>query len=74
MSFDCPTGPNQIIQHGINGLLVPSEDKDRLKEALHSLMVEKEMRERMGKKASYVSKQYAPDKIMALWEKLAFRG
>jgi len=74
VSFDCPTGPNQIIQHGINGLLVPSEDKDRLKEALHSLMVEKEMRERMGKKASYVSKQYAPDKIMALWEKLAFRG
>lgn len=74
VSFDCPTGPNQIIQHGINGLLVPSEDKDRLKEALHSLMVEKEMRERMGKKASSVSKQYAPDKIMALWEKLAFRG
>ncbi len=36
VSFDCPTGPNQIIQHGINGLLVPSEDKDRLKEALHS--------------------------------------
>ena len=42
VSFDCPTGPKQIIQHGINGLLVPSEDKDRLKEALHSLMVEKE--------------------------------
>ena len=74
VSFDCSTGPNQIIQHGINGLLVPAEDKDRLKEALHSLMVEKEMRERMGEKASYVSKQYAHDKIMALWEKLAFRG
>ena len=74
VSFDCPTGPNQIIQHGINGLLTPSEDKDRLKEALHILMVEKETRERMGKKASYVGKQYAPDKIMALWEKLAFRG
>jgi len=71
-SFACPTGPNQIIQHGINGLLVPSEDKDRLKEVLHSLMVEKEMRVRMGKKASSVSKQYDPDKIMEQWERLAF--
>jgi len=73
VSFDCPTGPNQIIQHGINGLLVSSEDKYELEKALKSLMEKKQMRERMGKKASYVSKQYAPDKIMAQWEKLAFR-
>jgi glycosyltransferase involved in cell wall biosynthesis len=55
-------------------LLVPPEDKYELEKALKSLMEQKELRERMGKKAKYVSKQYAPDKIMALWEKLAFRG
>ncbi len=37
-------------------------------------MVVKEIRVRMGKKASSVSKQYDPDKIMAQWEKLAFGG
>jgi glycosyltransferase involved in cell wall biosynthesis len=74
VSFDCPTGPRQIIQHGINGLLVPPEDKDKLKRAIQCLMEKKEMRECMGKNAKYVSKRYAPDKIMTKWEKLAFGG
>jgi glycosyltransferase involved in cell wall biosynthesis len=63
-----------LVHHEINGLLVSPEDKYELEKALKSIMEKKEMRERMGKKASYVSKQYAPDKIMAQWEKLAFRG
>jgi len=72
VSFDCPTGPSQIIQHGINGLLVPPEDKDKLKRAIQSLMEKKEMRESMGKNAKYVCKRYAPDQIMVQWERLAF--
>ena len=72
VSFDCPTGPGQIIQHGISGLLVPSEDKDKLKEALQSLMEKKDIRVRMGKKAKYIIRQYAPEIIIAQWEKLAF--
>jgi len=70
VSFDCPTGPSQLIHHGINGLLVPPEDKYELEKALKSLMEKKELRERMGKKAKYVSKQYALNKIMAQWNKI----
>jgi glycosyltransferase involved in cell wall biosynthesis len=74
VSFDCPTGPNKIIQHGINGLLVPPEDKDKMEKALHSLMEKKYLRELMSKQAVNVSKRYAPDKIMAQWERLVFEG
>ncbi len=74
VSFDCPTGPRQLVHHEINGLLVPPEDKYELEKALKSLMEQKELRERMGKKAKYVSRQYALNKIMAQWERLAFGG
>jgi len=74
VSFDCPTGPRQLVHHEINGLLVPPEDKYELEKALKSLMEKKELRERMGKKAKYVSKQYALNKIMVQWERLAFGG
>jgi len=72
VSFDCPTGPRQLVHHEINGLLVPPEDKYELEKALKRLMEKKELRERMGEKAKYVSKQYALNKIMAQWERLAF--
>ncbi len=48
VSIDCPTGPNMIIQHEINGLLIPPEDKDKLEKALHRLMENKSLRQRMG--------------------------
>jgi glycosyltransferase involved in cell wall biosynthesis len=74
VSFDCPTGPNRIIQHEINGLLIPPEDKDKLEKALHRLMENKSLRKRMGNQTINVSKRYAPDKIMAQWESLVFEG
>tara|TARA_B100002003_G_scaffold99603_1_gene92721 strand:+ start:293 stop:1396 length:1104 start_codon:yes stop_codon:yes gene_type:complete len=74
VSFDCPTGPNMIIQHEINGLLIPPEDKDKLEKALHRLMENKSLRKRMGNQTINVSKRYAPDKIMAQWESLVFEG
>jgi len=74
VSFDCPTGPRQLVHHEINGVLVPPEDKYELEKVLKSLMEKKELRERMGKKAKYVSKQYTLNEIMAQWERLAFWG
>ena len=74
VSFDCPTGPRQLIHHEINGLLVPPEDKYELEKALHSLMEKKSLREKMSKQAAKVRKRYAPEEIMTEWEKLAFGG
>jgi glycosyltransferase involved in cell wall biosynthesis len=51
VSFDCETGPGEIIKHGIDGLLVRPEDIDALAEAMAMLMVDERLRARLGKKA-----------------------
>lgn len=38
VSTDCPSGPNEIIDDGVNGLLVPVESKERLAKAMLTLL------------------------------------
>ncbi|PZR21430.1 MAG: glycosyltransferase family 4 protein [Flavobacterium psychrophilum] len=37
ISFDCDAGPSEIIQHGLNGLLVADQDFDELKKGMNTL-------------------------------------
>lgn len=73
VSFDCPTGPRDIIRHGIDGLLIPGEDASALEEGLSDLMSDKEMREKMGAKAREVVDRFSPEKVMKMWEELVVR-
>lgn len=43
---------------------------DAFAQALEKLMSDEELREKMGKAAKEDMKQYAPDKIWDMWEKL----
>ena len=38
VSFSCPTGPNEIVEEGVNGYLVECYDTDKLSEKLLELM------------------------------------
>jgi len=70
VSFDCPSGPAEIIQQGINGYLVPPEDIKSMEKILCKLMKEEGLRIALGKEARKVRGKYAPDKIMKQWEML----
>jgi glycosyltransferase involved in cell wall biosynthesis len=70
VSFDCPSGPGEIIQQGINGFLVPPEDIKSMGNTLYELMKDEELRVDIGKEASKVRGRYTPDKIMKQWDKL----
>lgn len=39
VSFDCPTGPNEIIEEGVNGYLVPQGDVDQMAQMVTQLIV-----------------------------------
>ena len=70
VSFDCPSGPGEIIKHGVNGLLVPPGDVKALEESLYVLMQDGGLRSNLGKEAIKVRKRFAIDKIMKQWNKI----
>ena len=64
----CPA-VNELIKDGENGFLCEN-GVDAFAQALEKLMIDEELREKMGKAAKEDMKQYAPDKIWDMWEKL----
>lgn len=67
ISFDCPTGPADIIADKINGLLVEKENPDKLAQAVSSLIKDEERIRSMGQKAMENIQQFSPEKIYELW-------
>ncbi len=71
VSFDCETGPADIIRHGIDGYLVPpSEGANGLARAMETLMRDGAMRQRMGKEALAVRDRFSAQRIMAEWDEV----
>lgn len=67
VSFDCDTGPRDIIDHEVNGLLVPRGDAGRLSAAMGRLMSDGDLRGKLAMAAHDVKKRYAIDKIEKKW-------
>lgn len=70
ISTDCPTGPREIIQNGINGLLVPPQDPNALATAMQRLMADPSERARLGHEAEQIIERYSLERIIGQWEVL----
>ncbi|REE98207.1 glycosyltransferase family 4 protein [Thermomonospora umbrina] len=70
VSFDCPTGPREIIRDGENGLLVPPEDSAALAAGLCRLIDDRGFRRRLGTVAVSTAAEYGPETIRRRWETL----
>ncbi len=70
VSFDCPSGPADIIVDGETGLLVPNGDVKALASAINTLVENPDMRRSMGAAARVAVERYAPPSIAARWEEL----
>lgn len=68
ISFDCPSGPNEIIQHGNTGLLVPPEDIAALITAINNLIVNQDLRMKMSVAGLQAVQQYYPENIYKKWQ------
>lgn len=70
VSFDCDTGPRDIIRHEVDGLLVPAGEVAGLTAALERLMGDADLRRRFSERAVEARERFAMARIAGLWEAL----
>lgn len=69
VSFDCDTGPSEIIQDGEDGVLVPEGGgAPALAAAMRRLLGAPELRRRLGEQAQQVRERFSQDQVLRLWE------
>ncbi|MEV8587460.1 glycosyltransferase family 4 protein [Streptomyces sp. NPDC051180] len=78
VSTDCPNGPREIIEDGVDGRLVPVDDVAAFALALRSLVEDEELRAETARAALAASERFDPGRIAArheaLWTDLVDRG
>lgn len=70
VSFACPCGPKDIIDHEKNGLLVPNGDVDALAAQLIRVAKDGELRQSLAAEAVKKSKKYDIHVVGQQWKKL----
>jgi glycosyltransferase involved in cell wall biosynthesis len=70
VSFDCPTGPADIIDDHRNGLLVPAKDVEGLGRALAEMISDEDLRRRCADAAIETAREYSVPAVMPQWDAL----
>lgn len=70
VSFDCNSGPADIISHEVDGLLVADRNVEQLAAAMSRLMKDESLRVSLGENAKTVEHRFSMEKIMRSWETL----
>ena len=73
IAFDCDTGPGDIIEDGINGILVPPEDTRELARAMEQLMEDAPLRRTLSGRAAAVRERFSEDRILGRWKQVLDR-
>lgn len=70
VSFDCPSGPGDIITDGEDGFLIEDQNARSFNEAVAKLMTDVGLRKEMGAKAKINAQRYAVHPIVQRWDEL----
>ncbi|KGD90300.1 glycosyl transferase [Achromobacter sp. RTa] len=71
VSFDCDTGPREIVREGVDGVLVrPNGDVPALCKALDAVMSDAEERRRMAQAAIEVRDRFSAARVLQKWQEL----
>lgn len=71
VSFDCNTGPSDMIQNGINGILVnPGEKEIGLSDAIDKIISSKELRLNLAKNSILLRDKFSVINIIQKWNNI----
>ena len=70
ISFDCPSGPGDILTDGKDGILVAAEDVAALAKVMDALIDNPAQRVTLGQQARITAQAYRIDQIAARWHQL----
>ncbi len=71
VSFDCDTGPREIVREGVDGVLVrPNGDVPALCKALDAVMSNEAERQRMAQAATDVRDRFSAARVLQKWQEL----
>ena len=74
ISFDCPSGPAEIIRDGVDGVLVPPEDVEALASTISRLIADPALRRELSRRAIEISDRFSDARIEAMWGTILERG
>jgi glycosyltransferase involved in cell wall biosynthesis len=67
VSFDCPSGPAEIVRDGVDGIMAPPGDVALLSAALDRLMSDSALRSQFGVNARKAVERFSVERISAMW-------
>lgn len=67
VSFECKCGPKDVIEDGVDGILVEEGNVEKLAEGMLRLIKDEILRKSMGAAAYKRSERYAEENIMGQW-------
>lgn len=74
VSFDCETGPNEIIINEENGLLVENQNKEAFILAMNRMISEPELYQKLKSNAIKSVEKFSLSVIKEEWRKMIFNG
>lgn len=70
VSYDCPHGPSEVIDHELNGLLVENQNSNALAKAIQRLIDQPEVRLEYSKSAKKSAQRFTTTSILKEWKNL----
>lgn len=68
ISFDCPYGPREIIEHNKTGLLVQDQNIKELSEAIYYLSTHEDILQEYSKNTTNLANRYSSVNILSEWK------